>query len=170
LHPLSIRNAQRAPGLEQGILADSVIILGFRRGTEQHHAVQSSIPDKLAWLLVQDLRWRLANNRENIGAVVLTTVNASQIKHNAMKTSTQKTLRFYCSTTKLQVDVSPMQHPLKREIECAFGRSLGALAHLAATPTQATHAFFPPLHKSVSACTKRFKCMIADQHMQAIAK
>jgi hypothetical protein len=34
LHPLSIRNAQRATGLEQKILADSVIFLGFRRGTE----------------------------------------------------------------------------------------------------------------------------------------
>jgi hypothetical protein len=27
------------------------------------------------------------------------------------------------------------------------GRSLGALAHLAATPAQATHTFFPPLQK-----------------------
>ena len=40
-----------------------------------------------------------------------------------------------------------MQHPLSRVIECAAGRSLGALAHLAATPAQTTHAFFPPLQK-----------------------
>ncbi len=39
------------------------------------------------------------------------------------------------------------QHPLSRVIECAAGRSLGALAHLATTPAQTTHAFFPPLQK-----------------------
>jgi hypothetical protein len=76
----SALDKKRATGLEQGILADSVILLGFRRGTEQHHGVQPSIPDKLVWLLVQDLRWRLESYRENIGADVLTTVNASQIK------------------------------------------------------------------------------------------
>ena len=40
------------------------------------------------------------------------------------------------------------RHPLVRELSARAGRSFGTLAHFAATPTQATHAFFPPLHKA----------------------
>ena len=65
------------------------------------------------------------------------------------------TLSLYCSILSPPVEKTTGGTHWCAKLSALAGRSFGTLAHFAATPTQATHAFFPPLHKA---------SLIADWH------